>query len=237
MRGRLSELAGAVAVGVGFVVLGDRDLAGLVTLNRSLLLALAVLSFVLGLRAARERRGLDRRLADTDDVERRYEAPRPGAALDERFAGATGLSGLSRRRRSDLRERVADAAVAALTGAGLSESAARERVDAGAWTADPLAAWFLSPELGLPLSTRLRTLVGGSRYRAGAARAVEAVERLQTGETDAADVVRGDESAEAGTDEAGRPSVERSGEGDRGDERDDRSDRRPGGRDDGGVRA
>ncbi|MFB6127925.1 MAG: hypothetical protein ABEJ79_11610 [Halolamina sp.] len=190
MSSRIPELVGAIAVAIGFVAVGDRGLAALLTLDRSLLLVLAVLSFVLGLGAARERRDLDRRLADTDDVEGRYEAPRPGTDLDERFAGADGLSGLSLRRRSDLRERVATAAVAALSGAGLSESAARERIDAGEWTDDPLAAWYLSPELGLSLSARLRTLVGGSRYRTAAAHAVDAIERIQTGEADAVGVAR-----------------------------------------------
>lgn len=184
MKLRLPELVGALAVLIGFVAVADRGLAALLTLDQSLLLVLAVLALLLGLAAARERRDLDRRFTETPDVEGRYEAPRPGEDIDRQFAQTRGFSRLNVRRKVDLRERVARAAVAALSSAGLTESDARERIERGTWTADPVAAWFLAPDLVLPLRARLRTMVGGSRYEIAASRAIQAIADVQANRAD-----------------------------------------------------
>jgi len=236
---RLAEPLGAVAVVAGFVVLSDRSVAALLALDESLLLLLAVLAAVLGIGAVRDRRDADPEAADTADVERRYEAPRPGAEFDDRLAGAAGFSRPSQRRQAELRDRVADAAAGALTAVGVDDDAAADLIGDGEWTEDRLAAWFLSPGLELPLRTKLQTLRSGSRFQFAADRAIDAVGTLQRGDGDPpAEWTRSRERADGGRRGSGgadrspdAPEPEDSPETAEGERSDRRSGERADGRD------
>jgi len=104
------------------------------------------------------------------DPETVPDAPRPGERVDD-VVGRWPW-GLSDADRSYLHERLRTAAVYGELDQGRSRAAARERVDSGAWTDDPVAARFLTPESGGPtLTERLGLALRGDSWTQYAARA------------------------------------------------------------------
>ena len=103
------------------------------------------------------------------DPETVPDAPRPGKRVDDLLARwPWGLSGAER---DYLRERLRTAAVYDELGTGRSRAAARERVDSGAWTNDPVAARFLRADPPGPTVTeRLRLALRGDSWTQHAAR-------------------------------------------------------------------
>ena len=103
------------------------------------------------------------------DPETVPDAPRPGERVDDLLARwPWGLSGAER---DYLRERLRTAAVYDELGTGRSRAAARERVDSGAWTNDPVAARFLRVDPPGPTVTeRLRLALRGDSWTQHAAR-------------------------------------------------------------------
>ena len=103
------------------------------------------------------------------DPETVPDAPRPGERVDDLLARRPwGLSGAER---DCLRERLRTAAVYDELGTGRSRAAARERVDSGAWTNDPVAARFLRADPPGPTATeRLRLALRGDSWTQHAAR-------------------------------------------------------------------
>jgi hypothetical protein len=103
------------------------------------------------------------------DPETVPDAPRPGERVDDLLARwPWGLSGAER---DYLRERLRTAAVYDELGTGRSRAAARERVDSGAWTNDPVAARFLRADPPGPTVTeRLRLALRGDSWTQHAAR-------------------------------------------------------------------
>lgn len=82
---------------------------------------------------------------------------------------------------ADIRERLEESAVRALTAsAGFDEERAREALEDGSWTDDPVAAAFLSPRRGQPLGERLRgALDPGQGFHRRVDRTVAAIELLE----------------------------------------------------------
>jgi hypothetical protein len=181
----------ATAVGVVSVLLGFAGLAGVVVpgLNATyaFVLAVGVLAAVLGLRYALARRGTDQFATSFGDPESRYRVAAPGDDVDESMAapGEWGRGG------SPVRPRIRDAVVRTLTlRENCSVEAAEERIEAGTWTDDPIAARYLGADVPVSLSTRLRFLVRDRSRSARAARTIAAVERLRR-ETDSVPVEQG----------------------------------------------
>lgn len=103
------------------------------------------------------------------DPETVPDAPQPGEHVDDLLARwPWGLSGAER---GYLRERLRTAAVYDELDTGRSRAAARERVDSGAWTNDPVAARFLRADPPGPTVTeRLRLALRGDSWTQHAAR-------------------------------------------------------------------
>lgn len=185
MNVRLSGILGAVAVLVGLLFIVQREFAAALSLEWTLVLLVAAVAGIQALRFAQERRHTPLEATETGDPERRYEAPMPGDDADQTLGLAGGWSRQGRRSRSQLRERVAQAATAAIADtAGCSREEAARRIQEGEWTDDPVAAWFLSDTVDLSRRERLRLLLGSPLSRFGAAfdRTVQAIEERTGGE-------------------------------------------------------
>lgn len=181
MRLRLSAAIGAVAVLVGLAVSFQQGLASAIPASWAFVLLIAVVAGAQTVSIVFSRRRTPIQAAETGDPERRYEAPTPGGDLAETLALARQGSRAGDRPRDRVRERVAGAAVAAVADAeGCSREEATERVRTGEWTDDPVAAWFLGEEVGLPAATRARLLATApfSQFEASFDRSVREIERL-----------------------------------------------------------
>jgi hypothetical protein len=103
------------------------------------------------------------------DPETVPDAPRPGERVDDLLARWPW--GLDAADRDYLRERLRTAAVYGELGGGRSRAAARERVESGAWTDDPVAARFLADSsTGPSVTERLRLSLRGDSWTQHAAR-------------------------------------------------------------------
>ena len=174
---------GIVAVFVGLFVSFQQQFAGVIPASWVLVLLVAVAAGVQSVSTVLSRRRATIREEETGDPERRYDAPAPGDELEELLQFASSKSRRGNRPREQLRERIADIAVAAITDAeGCSEETARERIRNGEWTDDPVAAWFLSDEVRLHPTERARLLASSpfSQYQAAFARTVRTVDDLAT---------------------------------------------------------
>ncbi|MFC6757197.1 MULTISPECIES: DUF7269 family protein [Haloarcula] len=138
--------------------------------------ALVVLSWMVARRATGQVEQ-----AAPPDPETVPDAPRPGERVDEMLARLPWA--LSTADRAYLRERLRTAAVSDQLGEGRSRASARERVESGAWTDDPVAARFLADESAGPTVTeRLRLALRGDAWTQHAARTTAHV--LVEGDTD-----------------------------------------------------
>lgn len=145
LRSLVASLGIALAaLGVGLVVFPDAAGAlGLPRLGVVLMGAVALIEAVRSF-ATRRRTGLDG--AELPDPEIRHETGIPGDEFDEQVV-AVGQRRAPRwtgGQPERLRRRLHAAAVAAAAHRWrLTTEAARKRVEAGEWTDDPAAAWFL----------------------------------------------------------------------------------------------
>lgn len=82
---------------------------------------------------------------------------------------------------SDIRSRLEESAVRVLRASqGLDTERARQAIEEGTWCDDPVAAAFLSPHRGQPLSERLRgALDPGQAFHRRVERTVSAIEALE----------------------------------------------------------
>jgi hypothetical protein len=169
---KLSEIGGLTLVGLGFFVLYTRGLVGLLNLSYVFVTGIGLLAALLGLNYFNVGRQTRRRATVVDDVEPRYEVPVPGDDTDELLADSRGLSRASIKRRREFHERLERVAHETLAARGdyPSEAAARRAVETGAWTDDPVAAWFLGDTPEPPLSVRLRGVLGSDTEFGFAAR-------------------------------------------------------------------
>lgn len=182
-------ILGVAAVAVGFVAVVNRGVAAAIDPSTVVVTLIGALAVVQGVRYANERRGRDRRTADPGEPERRAPATVPGADLDERIARMTAASPGGYASRREFRERVRAVAVAAVARKrNCSTGAAERAVETGAWTDDPTAAAFFAGDATYPIRIRLRAAVRGrSRYGYGLRAAIDAIGRLDAGETGGAD--------------------------------------------------
>ncbi|PSP82779.1 hypothetical protein BRC96_11290 [Halobacteriales archaeon QS_6_64_34] len=128
---------------------------------------------VLGWAVARRATGRVEQAAPPDP-ETVPNAPRPGERVDDLLARWPWR--LDRSDREYLRGRLRTAAVYSELGTGRSRTAARERVESGAWTDDPVAARYLSESAGPTVTQRLRPMLRGDSWtQYGARRAARAL--------------------------------------------------------------
>lgn len=184
LRPRLAALGVGLA-GLGLAFVAVPDLARVVGLPRLAVALLGALALVEGARSLQSRRRTEIEGAEPPDPEARHDPPRPGDDFDERVASLGRRRGRSwdAREHDQLRDRLRAAAVEAVAHHHrLAMGAARDRVEAGDWTDDPAAAWYLGgPAVpGPPWSVRLRGFLGGgSPVEFYARRTVDAIVELR----------------------------------------------------------
>lgn len=173
-------ILGFVAFALGITSMVEPELLTL-RVDEGFVSLIGILALVQTLRFVQERRHGTVEYAETGDPELPTWTPAPGDDLARTLAGMT-RSGIGwSRDRTQLRDRLADAAVRALTLAGSTEDTARERVRQGSWTDDAYAAAFIGqPDRPAPtLREQLRYVFGsGSEYRRDVHRTVDAIGRV-----------------------------------------------------------
>lgn len=191
LRGLLAGL-GVLATAVGFAMFVAPGLAaaipidGAVTvLGGSWVLAavfgVAAVLVVLAVISMRAVGGIDQTTPpDPEDV---YEVPHPGESFDRFLEGLRIDERLSGDRHDDVRERLRDTACLTLMRVeDLDKQVARERVEAGDWTDDQVAASFLASGETPGLAGRILASVRGETgFRRGARRAALAVANYEEG--------------------------------------------------------
>jgi len=189
---RLATVVGVVTVAAGlFVVFGGP--ATRFDFNYTFVTLVGALAVVQGLRYGLERRSTDFEQSATADPELRVHVPVPGDGHDDDIAKSAGWSYRAKNRRQTVREHLKSVAVETVaTRENVTEAAARDRLEEGTWTTDPVAAAFLGPSTARPpireqLRARLRR---ESAFSYHARRTVGAIAELQG--TDADDAAESD---------------------------------------------
>lgn len=186
LRSFFASLGVALAA-AGLLFVLARGAAATLSLPRVGVLVLGLFALAQAFRSLQSRRRAEIDGAEPPDVETRLATDWPGDEFDQRLAL------LARKRRSNwsggeperLRRRLRTAAVhAAAQRWRLGTDEARARVDAGDWTDDPAAAWFLggADVARPPWSVRLRAAVeAASPFGFYANRTADAVVELREG--------------------------------------------------------
>ena len=174
---RLAASLGILTLGTGLAAIAS---PGLVAFDpgRVLVWSVGGLALVEALRVVQGRRHADLDEAETPDPELPSATPSPGEDLEDALEQFID-SRESYFRRSRLREGLRSAAIAVLTRYDVySEAEAEAALEAGTWTADPVAAAFLGGESAptLPVRTRVGNwLRRESSTERGVRRAVDAI--------------------------------------------------------------
>ena len=178
---RAAAALGVASAALGLAIAGSATVPGL-SFGYLFVVLVGALALLQGARYADERRHTRVRTAETGDPEVRRRLPTPGDGFDADAFPATGTVRYNTRRR--LRERLREAAVETLVVRGACPpDAAEERVDAGTWTDDPVAANFLGTDASrLAFRRRVRLWVRReSAFAHRVRRAVDAVNALHAG--------------------------------------------------------
>lgn len=186
MTGRLSAALGALLGVVGLVALVAPGLITGLPANRGLLMVLAAILVIGGLRELQSRRSETRNYAETPDTEEAIELPTPGEDFDHRFdqlSLARYRRGEQERLRKDIRE-VAVETVARRR--GLTTAEARESLRDGNWTDDPFAAaLFTSRPPDVSRFEQIREVLRpGLAFKQRAARVADELSRLEAADPD-----------------------------------------------------
>jgi len=183
MRRALAGL-GAAAVLAGLFVSFQQEFAALLPGSWIFVLLIAVAAGIQSVSSILARRRTEIYEAETGDPEQRYEAPVPGDDLHEIMGFASNRSRGVNHSRDRVRERLlAVATVAVADAEDCSEAEARDLIERGEWTDDPVAAWFLSQSVGLAPAERARLLARApfSQYEAAFARTVDVIDEITSG--------------------------------------------------------
>lgn len=178
IRDALATL-GAIGVGLGFLFIVQPGLAALLPLPRLTLLVIGLLAGVEGIRSVQRRRRSEVDGAIPPDPELGIETEAPGDDFDIHIARLSTRRGWIGGDFDRVENRLRTAAVGAVAAReGIPRRAARERIEQGTWTDDPVAAAFLGgpavPEP--PLGERLRLMMGsGGRFQGYADRTADAI--------------------------------------------------------------
>lgn len=156
-------VVGTVAAVAGLVIAFVPSLVGGFTPTYGAVILVGFLATVFGVHRLRERGAVAHRYATPPVRERRPSPPVPGDAFDrqlDELAPASSRQG--QQTRAAVRERLEAAAVNVLAKEGMDPETARDRLESGQWTDDPLAAGFFAPEADEPESAgeRVGALLG-----------------------------------------------------------------------------
>lgn len=163
----LGVLGLAVAVGRGVIggVLPVDAVLGIVGNDYFVVAGLAGTALLVAVPALASGRASRIRHVEMPDPEGSIQLPTPGDGIDDTIGGwRTFLPLVGRRRRRRVQHRLREAAISVVGRVdNCSRSVAERRVNAGEWTADPVArAVVQDPSRDrLPLDRRLRALLGG----------------------------------------------------------------------------
>lgn len=178
--GRVAVAVGIAAAAAGFAFLLAPSYAGYVDVSEGFVILVGVIALLQGLRVVSRRRRSRVAEFETPDPETRQSLPTPGEDFDDDLAVRRGRHWAARRER--VSKRLEAAAVDAIAYVeDCSEAAAREALDAGTWTDDPVAAAFFADSLPASASlwTRFREAVSlRPRFDRRAKRAAHAVADL-----------------------------------------------------------
>ncbi len=186
LRGFFASI-GLTLAGLGLLFVFAPEAAGVLTLPRVFVIGLGLFAVLQAVRSLQSRRraGIDG--AEPPEPEPRVTTDRPGDEFDRRLAGLRRRRGRSwaGTERERVRRRLRAAAVEAVGHHWrLSNEAARERIEAGDWTDDAAAAWFLGGE-GVerpPWGVRARAYLGApTPFGFYANRTADAVVELREG--------------------------------------------------------
>ncbi len=183
---------GVVTAGLGFAMLVDRGLASAFRTSQIFLVVLGGIAVVQTYRVIRGRRRTEIEITETDDPETEQDLPVPGEDFDGTVRNMRGLrrpdgryreAGRNRyvRARDRINERLETAAVETIVRkSGCTEREAREALEAGTWTDDPVAAAYFTGKLE---ETSLRRRIGlalssEARHQRRANRAARAIADL-----------------------------------------------------------
>jgi len=162
---------GAVLVGLGLLFVLQPGLAAALPIPRLTLVVIGLLAAVEGIRSVQRRRGSEIAGAELPDPEFGIETDPPGDDFDTRIARLSTRRGWIGGDFDRVENRLRTAAVSVVAARyGLSKREARERIEAGSWTEDPVAAAFLGgptvpqPPLEVRLRIRLGTTPKFQRY-------------------------------------------------------------------------
>jgi hypothetical protein len=154
---------GTVLVALGFLFILQPSLAAVLPIPRLALVVIGLLAAVEGIRSVQRRRGSDIVGAEPPDPEFGIETDAPGDDFDALIARLSTRRGWIGGDFDRVENRLRTAAITVVAARfGLSKAEARERIEAGSWTDDPVAAAFLGgPTVPQPpLEVRLRMRFG-----------------------------------------------------------------------------
>jgi hypothetical protein len=182
MASRTASVVAAIGIvfaAIGFVFLFAPEYASLVNAPDAFVTLVGVIALLQGYRVVRLRRRKQVTEFETPDPETRPTLPTPGDDLGQNF-GTRGRNWSARRER--ISDRLETAAVEGITYAeDCSEAEAREALENGTWTDDPIAAAFFTDDIprSVPVLTRVKhTLSLRSRYDRQARHAAHAIADL-----------------------------------------------------------
>lgn len=176
LRRRVALAGGVVAAGAGLLAALRPGLVAGLSLGQSGILVVGALALLYALLPLALQRGSHRRQAPSPEPESVPTGDPPGDDLERLFAAASRDTIHNVDRRNELRRRIEAAAIRAVRKRDdCSVAAAREAVESGTWTDDPVAATYLADPDGdvaheLPVGRRIRFHLAGSSPEVRAAR-------------------------------------------------------------------
>lgn len=179
---RIAAGIGVVVTALGVATFFAPGLGAMFSADEFLLTIVGIVALGLGTWMASDRRGAELGHARTGDPELIKGIPTPGEEFDLALRSASSVHEISGR--ETVTERLEAVGVTVLQRRqGDTEDEARERLESGEWTDDPVAAAFFDGTNWsvFPLSFRLRVRLGEeSRFGLQARRATEELERIWT---------------------------------------------------------
>ncbi|QSG02251.1 DUF7269 family protein [Natranaeroarchaeum sulfidigenes] len=179
---RIGVGLGVVIAALGVATFFSPGLGAMFSADEFLLTIVGIAALGLGVYIARDRWFMEPGHARTGDPELIQGIPTPGEGFDRALRSASSVHEISGR--ETVTERLEAVGVTVLQRRrGYTESEARERLESGEWTDDPVAAAFFDGTgwAAFPLSFRLRVRLGEeSRFGLKARRAAEELERIWT---------------------------------------------------------
>lgn len=164
---------GVSAIAVAVLIIAFPSIGGSLSLPQTTTVIIGFIALIQGFRSVQSRRHTAIDQASIPAIEDREATPIPGDDFDERIQHMRGF--YSRGAASEeerIKQRLRGTAIDVLTRTqDISNDAARDQLDAGEWTNDPIAASFLGGQEApsSPIGFRLQSRVSSESYKRRAA--------------------------------------------------------------------